>query len=223
VDIDESEESEFQGRKLRQNLSKKKRGSLERHGSLPLNSAGATRVRKSDDNTVKDSVEDHVNALKAAGQDRDKFQAAYNDASKLKHADLAKVASGCHLGPEKMHKTKGHALKSLEAAFIRNARFENKLKKEDTQADRMNHMQGLDPQAHNRLSDTIRAKLGKSWTDDKLWTDGHRHRPKQERGASIHGGKWNATAGRPAPRESYLAQTARQRNETTSTPAINWR
>jgi hypothetical protein len=30
----------------------------------------------------------------------------------------------------------------------------------DTQADRMNHMQGRDPQAHNRLSDTIRAKLG---------------------------------------------------------------
>jgi hypothetical protein len=172
VDIDEGEESEFQGRKLRQNLSKKERKSLERHGSLAFKSAGATRVRKSHDGTVKESVEDHVNALKAAGQDRDKFQAAYNDASKLKHADLAKVASGYHLGPEKMYKTKGHALKSLEAAFIRNARFENKLKKEDTQADRMNHMQGLDPQAHNRLSDTIRATLGQSWTDDKLWTDG---------------------------------------------------
>lgn len=75
-----------------------------------------------------DSASSLVSALTAAGQDRDKFDRAMQQASGLSLADLQEACREyAHTSGSFGAKTKGEAIKTLEAAFIRRGRFERKV------------------------------------------------------------------------------------------------
>jgi hypothetical protein len=75
------------------------------------------------------TIEEHAGALRVSGTDRNAFDAALDrlkaDKS-LKVDELIQIA-GRYTGTTMAHKTKAAAYKDIAQAFIRNARFENKL------------------------------------------------------------------------------------------------
>ena len=71
---------------------------------------------------------EHAAALEAAGQNRAQFDAALKNAESLNLKDLQQVGELYAKAPVGMYKTKGAVLKGLTEAFIRNARFQNKIK-----------------------------------------------------------------------------------------------
>jgi hypothetical protein len=91
-----------------------------------------SKARGDDDDSRADDASSLVAALKAAGSDRTKFDHAMQQAAGLSLAGLQEacrqyaLTSGTYGA-----KTKSEAVRTLESAFVRHARFENKIRSDD--------------------------------------------------------------------------------------------
>jgi hypothetical protein len=109
------------------NLSVRKKGPTSKKASLPKKDTAPTKVSIS--TTDLQAIENYVEGLKRAGTDRAAFEQVFKILTldtKLKKADLTKVAHQ-YSGDVIKYKSKAAAHEEINRAFVRKARFINKL------------------------------------------------------------------------------------------------